>query len=537
MGKYTIRKEMNSKYTLVSKPSYMVLTSRSLKTRYYDQCVSKYAHAYYAKQRPIDVSISVPKTEKKSKEKEALVQSLVDILAQRCNYTRSTSVKRRDYFKTINYTLERDIMVDYEKYSVQVPRLHEATNTVHVGKYQFKRHDNCRYKDRHVKEGYQNLYIECFSNWKVEDTGLGFSYSTGLNVENILDTVILCQDKKWNYVIVQHPAAKVIQYNKPKGFVLHSWRLTNNVITRLRELLKYKVPVRVITDLEGINEKFVPKYDTQSYLDYAYYTPVIGREKTNQSPFIAEQPETYNRAEAQLIKDLHYQHEKAVYAHVLELTKDLAAQAKDQSSWYLKEGTYEYAVKLRNAQTTQANKVLLANKRWNTVKARMYFKANAYGIDLKFAESVPNTDKFSWARDFLNADIRENDNSVAKAMVSRHQKQKINELASTDAEFAQAAEMLKWFEQHPEEWYLDPEHTSKCVCGYPLQSSMQFCDICGCSNDNYIEETRSRDSQWFDEKIQKYQAREKLHFVPQAGTHLDHINNHKIERLNKPSNK
>ena len=332
--------------------------------------------------------------------------------------------------------------------------------------------------------------------------------------EEVIKTKVITPDENpisvITTVIGTDTLDKIPQFHKPIGYIIIGKTLTNELIQRVQEILRYGHKVRLITD--DINIMYKSAYSLQSELDHVYYaTDGIMANRIKQSPFLCELPSTYNPKGAELLEAYRQQHRDFVFNYVYDLTSELYQSVSEEQ----RETRYERAARATYYSNYYFDQYLKHPKA-PVILARLSQKARAYGFDLRLEEGQPTVDKFQPAEHIFpkkptafseTSETIWDTGNVDKALVTVRQKQKISELPSSNREIYEAIETVAWMEKH-EDMYLDNETTFKCRCGYPMTIQDFRCPACDTKNHHYLVEFTAEDDVALDIRIEEMRSTE-----------------------------
>lgn len=321
--------------------------------------------------------------------------------------------------------------------------------------------------------------------------------------------------KAYHQVPDDETAKRTIMYNSPKAYFIVATQLTRELYNRVTQLMKYGVsPYLYIEDAQIFGVQMMSPGTTQTMLDYQYYDPKgIKENRINQSPFVCEQPETYNLEGAQRIYDAHQLHEQNIWQRVMHNAQWLWTYLMNfNQESIIEKGVY--SKKLGTIPPWYNTEVTPEESAYLEVYAK------AYGFDLR-ADSETTASDYCEARHMFSnkvsggyaessATIWDYVGRVEKALISSRQKSKLLKLGTSTTEKQKIIEAIKWMENHTMTihksdtsmvkgltsmdeiskevpLYLDHERTNKCECGKPITITEEFCMYCDAENPDFDE--------------------------------------------------
>lgn len=359
-------------------------------------------------------------------------------------------------------------------------------NVVRIGKYSFKRHKNA-YTKRITLSRYHKLYVELHGR---------ATQAQATEATKHLDIKPVVQQAD--------QVDKASQFHTTKGYIIIGKELTDTIIQRVQELLRFGHKVRLITD--NCNVLYKSEYSLQSELDDVYYA--LDGNKNNrvkQSPFLCELQDTYNQQGAELLAQYRQQHYAFVFNYVYEMTFDLYQMKSEEA----RELRYERAARATYYTNYYINQYLKHPKA-EVLLARLSRRAKAYGFDIQLEEGTATVDKYQPAEYIFTkkptafAESSEtiwDTGNVDKALNTVRQKQKISELPTSRKALYEAIEAVAWMET--EDLFLDPENTYRCECTYPVDLRDYRCPTCDAINPHYLVEFTTEDDAILDLRIEQ----------------------------------
>lgn len=277
-----------------------------------------------------------------------------------------------------------------------------------------------------------------------------------------------------------------VMFNNPTAYFIVATKLTKEVYNRCLQLLKYgNSPYLYVEDAEIYGIQLRSTGNTRSMLDQKFQCE--------------SNPDSLG---CKMLNDLREYHESTIWEHCTHECQwlwDMMLSWKAERFYESNLPSIEdVQVKLDNLKVDFNIIKEMNSTSWATYINELFFKASAYGFNLKLHESEITSDSFCDPKNmFSNKPVAFAESSetiwdfphsgrVERATVKRRQKLKLQDMPTSIDEIVNAIICVQWFESQQDSFYLDTEHHLHCKCGYPVSVNETHCSICNSLNEEYI---------------------------------------------------